>query len=482
MLNRRKTPSLSRNALYNTIYQLLNAIFPLISAGYIARVLTPSGVGKVAYAQNIASYFVMFASLGLAGYATREIARVREDTEKTDILFSELIMLNGICTAVCIAGYAALVNGIFRAEALLYVAVGLELAFHFLNMEWFYQGMEEYGYIASRSLAVKASALVLLFAFVKDTQDYVIYGLIHSVGIGLNYVINFACIRKRVRLRWRGLNLKRHLKPIGWFAFVLVFGSLYSKVDITMLGALCGSESVAYYSNAHKAIGIVMSLVTAVSAVFLPRLSYIFMNRREEFAACVTTGVKIVLLLAIPACAGMILVAEDAVAILFGPEFLPAATVLQVLSAFTVIKGVGDILCYQLVITSGNEQKLIKSRICGGVANVALNAVLIPRYGHVGAAVASVISELIVNGVMLPYALSLVKIELEKKFCFSTVFSAAGMAVAVSALQHGLESGMLRLAVSLLAGVMTYGIMLMLTRNELVCSFVKKAISVSKDD
>ena len=56
--------SLAKNSIFNVCYQLLNVIFPLISASYVARVLMPSGVGLVAMAQNWVAYFVIFASLG----------------------------------------------------------------------------------------------------------------------------------------------------------------------------------------------------------------------------------------------------------------------------------------------------------------------------------------------------------------------------------------------------------------------------------
>lgn len=474
MINHRKPPSLGRNALYNTIYQLLNAVFPLISASYIARVLAPAGVGTVAYAQNIVSYFVMLAALGIPSYGTREIARIREYPEQVNTLFSELILLNGICTAVCIAGYAILITGIFEKQIVLYAAVGLELFFNFLNMDWFYQGMEEYGYITARSLAIKAASLILLFIFVNDSQDCAVYALIHSIGVGLNYGINFLYIQKRIRLCWSGLNLKRHLKSIAWLVLVMVSASLYNKVDITMLGYLAGTESVAYYTNASKVIGIVLSLVTAISGVFLPRLSYTYFNQKEKYAAYITTGLKIVLMLAVPACIGMMLVAEDIIIAIFGPEFLLATKVLQVLSVFTIIKGAGDILCYQLIISSGNEQKLITSRICGGLANVVLNAIMIPYYGHVGAAVASVISELVVNGMMLPHALAVVKIRLEKTYLFSTALSVVGLIAAVFVLQCILDAGIIRLLVSVIAGIAVYGSVLLITHNELLCELLKK--------
>ena len=70
-----KHDGLFQNSVYNVIYKLLDALFPLVSAAYLGRVLMSDGVGKVAYAQNIVQYFVLAASLGIPNYGIREIAR-----------------------------------------------------------------------------------------------------------------------------------------------------------------------------------------------------------------------------------------------------------------------------------------------------------------------------------------------------------------------------------------------------------------------
>lgn len=82
-----KHDGLFQNSVYNVIYKLLDALFPLVSAAYLGRVLMSDGVGKVAYAQNIAQYFVLAASLGIPNYGIREIARRRKDEEQTKELF-----------------------------------------------------------------------------------------------------------------------------------------------------------------------------------------------------------------------------------------------------------------------------------------------------------------------------------------------------------------------------------------------------------
>ena len=449
-------------------YRLLNVVFPLISAGYVARILSADGMGKVAYAQNIVSYFLMFAAMAIPSYGTREIARLRGDSDGTNKLFSELVVLNGLATGTCLLAYYGLVRIWFSVDQVLYLIAGLELAFQFLNMDWLYQGKEAYGYITLRSVFVKIISLLALFLLVKEKQDYPIYALIHCCAIGCNYGFNVYHSRKIVKFTFRDIHLKRHIMPILWLMVSSVATSLYSKVDITMLGAMTTSESVAYYTNAHKIISIVLALVTAISGVFLPRLSYVYETDRKRFSDYLNLGLKAVLWLALPACVGIILVAEDLMKVIFGGDFAPGAGVLRVLAAFTIIKSAGDLLCYQAIISSGKERVLIYSRLAGGAANIVLNAILIPRYGHQGAAIASVISEIVVNGVLLPYGLSVARVRIPGTFLWSVALSTVAMGIAVKMVQQLLAPGVLGLCAAVAAGMAVYGVLTVLTKNELM--------------
>ena len=460
--------SLVRNAVYNMIYQLLSTLFPLISAGYVARIVAPEGVGTVASAQNVVSYFTMIAALGISAYGTREIARVGYDPDRMNRLFSELLTLNGIFTAAALIGYGMLITVCFPDSLLLYAAVGLELVFNFINIDWFYQGKEEYGYITARSLAVKGISLAALLFFVKQKQDYAIYALIHSLGIGCNYCFNIIHVRKNVSLVFRQLNLKKHVKAILWLTLSVATASLYNKVDITMLSAMSDARSVAFYVNSHKIVGIVLALVTAISAVFLPRLSSYYLSDRKQYETYLSEGVKIVLLLAIPSCIGIILVAEDMMLVLFGEHFVPAASVLKILAIFTIIKGTGDMLCYQAIVSSGNERSLIGARVAAGIANIILNAAFIPRYGADGAAVASVAAELVVNGILLRHTLSMTKVQIPKKYILSLCVSGAGMGAIVAMIRHFLNGSVFSLMICVLTGVISYALLLLASRNEAI--------------
>lgn len=466
--------SLARNAAYNMVYRLLNVIFPLISATYVARVLTPEGIGRVAHAQNAMSYFLMFAVLGIPQYGTREMAKRQNCRQAKNVLFSELVVINFISTAVCIIAYYLFVWIIDPPDTLIYIVLGLELLLNVINIDWLYQGEEEYVYIIQRSLLIKGLSLLALFLFVKEKNDYVVYALILCLGAGCNYIFNICYARKWVSFTLAGLQLSQHLKPILVLMTSTVVASLYNKVDITMLGWLSTEASVGYYTNAHKVVAIVLSLVTAMSAVFYPRLSYAYQNDPSAYRKYITNGLKIVILLAIPGCIGLILVADELTTLLFGVQFAPAATAIKILAVFTIVKGAGDLLCYQAVITSGNENKLITSRIMAGIANVILNALLIPRFAHNGAAVASVISELIVNGILLRYALTIVKPNIGKQFYGSVIISTATMGMAVRLTHCMISNDVLKLLVSVVTGIIVFICMLVATRNQLAKAVISK--------
>lgn len=83
--------SLAKNSIYNIIYQTISLVFPLITSVYISRILLEDGVGKVAYAQNVASYFLSFAALGFPAYGIREIAKVRDNQIEKNKAFTEML-------------------------------------------------------------------------------------------------------------------------------------------------------------------------------------------------------------------------------------------------------------------------------------------------------------------------------------------------------------------------------------------------------
>lgn len=393
-----KTSSIFKNSISSAIYTGLSLLFPLISAMYVSRILYADGIGKVAYAQSIVTYFTMLAQMGIVSLGIREIAKVRDNTAQRNVVFSELFSLNTITTTLSLALYFLLLvikNGF--GDWPLFLATGLLIFFNFFNIDWFFQGEEKYTYIVTRSSIVKILALCSLFVFVHHKSDYIIYALITSLALGVNNLFNIFYSRKFVHFTFHNISLKHFVKPFIILAITTICSTLYSQIDTTMLGSLSTDSAVGWYNYTHKIAFICISVSAAISRVFYPRLSYYYQHNKQQFIHLIQTGVDVLSFLTFPICMGLLLLAPALVVFFFGDSFAPAASTLQIFIPFVFIRSFGNLLCYQLMLSTGNERKQLPIIIGGTFINIILNFLLIPLFAQNGAAVASIVTELFIN-------------------------------------------------------------------------------------
>lgn len=468
--------SLTKNSIYNIIYTIANILFPFITSIYVSRILLPVGVGKVASAQNIASYFVTLAALGLPSYGVREFAKFRENKCERNKLFTELFFLNIISTTLAVTGFFILVaiNTGFHGEWALYSACGVAIVFNYLNIDWMYMGLEEYGYITARSLLIKAVSLVILFLVVKTEQDYVLYALLSSLATGGNYVFNVFHARKFVKIDFGGIQIGRHLKPVLLIACIIFLSSIYNKIDVTMLNMMATDEAVGLYSYAQKIINMVLTMASAVTVALLPRLSYYYDNDKEEFYRLLNKGFQILCMMTFPLAVGMVLVAPQAVEFLYGEAFKPASLTIQLMCPLILIKGFGDLFCYQLVYSTKNEKIILPASTSASVINIIANAVLIPVLLQNGAVIASVFSELVTNAIQFIYMKKKVQFRINGKAFITGIFSTAIMSICVLMLMQLKFPNTIGLFVEVICGVVVYIAVNLVMKNVLMLELIRK--------
>lgn len=468
--------SLTKNSIYNVIYTIANILFPFATSIYVSRILLPAGVGKVASAQNIVSYFVTLAALGLPSYGVREFAKVREKKHERNKLFTELLLVNIISTTLAVVGFIGLVvvNEGFSGQWALYVACGLSIAFNYLNIDWMYQGLEEYGYITGRSLLIKGLSLLALFLFVKTREDYVIYALISSLATGGNYVFNVLNARKYVALDFSRIELKRHMKPVLLIACIIFLSSIYNKIDVTMLNILATDESVGYYTYAQKTITMVLTMANAITAALLPRLSYYYDNDRQGFYKLLDKGFQVLCFMTFPMTVGMALVAPQAVEFLYGKAFEPAVLTIRLMCPLILIKGFGDLFCYQLVYSTKSEKIILPASASASVINIITNAALIPTLLQNGAVIASVFSELVTNAVQFIYMKKKVKFTINMKALTKGLISTAVMTLSVYIIMQLKLPNTIGLILEILCGVIAYTAVNLVMKNTLIFEIVNK--------
>lgn len=468
--------SLIKNSIYNIIYTVANILFPFITSIYVSRILLPIGVGKVASAQNIASYFVTIAALGLPSYGVREFAKVRENTTEKNKLFTELLLLNIVSTTAAVIGFGILIfiNAGFNGEWALYCACGLAIFFNYINIDWMYRGLEEFGYITGRSLIIKGCSLAAIILYVKTRQDYVAYALISSLATGGNYVFNIIHARKFVKLDFTEIQIQKHIKPVFLIACIIFFSSIYNKIDVTMLSVMATDEAVGFYAYAQKTINMVLTMANAVTAALLPRLSYYYENDKEGFYNLLNKGFEILCVMALPLTAGMCLVASQAVRFLYGEAFTPASLTIQLMCPLILIKGFGDLFCYQLVYSTKNEKIILPAAASASVINVIANAMLIPVLLQNGAVIASVFSEFTTNVIQFIYMKQKVQFHIDGKPLVTGLTSTVIMSVCVIMLMNLRLPNTVGLLVEVICGAIIYVIVNIALKNSLVIELIIK--------
>lgn len=471
-----KEKSIAKNSLFNITYNILNVIFPLITSMYASHILMAEGIGKVAYAQNISSYFMTLAALGIPSYGIREIAKARNSSKMTDQLFSELFIVNGASTVLFTAIYFILIFSVdsFLNDIVLYAIFGVLVFSNFINVDWFYQGKEEYGYITARSFFIKMLSLISLFIFVKTKEDYIAYALISCLAACGNYLFNIIHIRKHTSFVFKNIKVMRHLKTVLILSVTVILSTIYSKIDITMLGIMTNDAVVGYYSNAFKIVSIVITGVIAVTTVFLPRLSYYYTHSKDEFYKLINIGMEIIAFLSFPVFAGLFIMAPVLIPLFFGKSFANAVLPVQIMSILIFVKGFGDLVCYQAVIATGNESKRVVASLAAAIINIIFNFFLIPFLGANGAAVASVLSEFAVNIILYIYIRKIIKIKINIKSISTIIISTLLMSVVVLGLNQLKTNELIRCMMCIMIGAVVYLLINYLLKNEISIILTKK--------
>lgn len=470
--------SLASNAIYNILYKSLNVLFPLVTITYVSRVLSPVGIGKVASAQNIVSYFVIIASLGIPTYGVKRIAECYDDRLKCSKTFSELIIINAISSVICTISYLGMVYSFpyFENKIMLSLIVGIQLFVNIFNVDWFYQGREEYKYIMLRSFFVKLIALIAVFLFVHEIEDYNIYALIITLSTVANFAFNIARLPHYVSFQRKGLDLVSHLRPVIILLATTISIEIYTLADTTMLALFKGDETVGYYTNSSKAIGITRVMITSACAVFLPRLNYFLSHgRKDDFYLLASKGIYMLLTFSLPAAFGIMLLADNCTYILFGQDFEPSIWAIRILSFSIVTVAISNFTGYQILVSLGKEQIILYSTIIGAIINVLLNSFLISPYGHYGAATASVITELIIASYQFYYVSKQMPVLMPNGFLSQIILPLISMVVVVVTIKSIFTNVIIEALFACILGGITYFFVGLYESNKTI-ELIKKKI------
>ena len=475
----RKERSVTFNFIMNFILTASSFIFPLITFPYVSMVLLPVGNGKVAFATAVITYFSMVSMLGIPTYGIRACAQVRDDKEKLSRTVQEILMINGFMTVLVYIAFGVSLQFVpkFAQEKALLWVMSATILFNVIGVSWLYSALEQYAYITAVSLVFKVIGVILMFLFVHDKQDYVIYGGITVISNVGSSVLNFLRLGRYITLKPVGnYDLKKHWKPIAVFCAMTVATSIYTNLDIVMLRFISGDEQTGYYNAAVKIKLIVSSLVTSLGAVLLPRLSYyIEKGMKEEFQRMASKALSFVTMMALPVTLYFMMFARESIRFLSGSAYELAVPSMCIIMPTVVFIGLSNILGMQILIPTDQERKVLYSVIAGGVVDLILNLLLIPKMGASGAAFGTLAAELavvLVQAVMLRGFLKNIRQEYHVLPYFLALLPAVIAAELLRKIVLLSVGDFLTLAVTATVFFGIYGGVLLLLREQITVEFV----------
>ena len=399
-----KVKSVKLNFILNTTRIFLGAFFILVTTPYITRVLGAENLGKVDYVNSIIQYFILFTALGIPNYGIREIAKTRDnifDRTKTVIELGIILIITTIIGYVVLFFLLNNING-FKELKTLILIMSTWILFNNIGFEWFYQGIENQVYITIRFIIIRLIVLILMFLFVKNSKDYIIYGIILVLMNSGSNVLNLINIRKYLSFKnitLKKLDLKKHIKPVLIIFAASLSVSIYLQLDVVMLGNI-NDKIVAYYTVPNKLIRLILVVITALGTVLVPRISNCIKNNDiENYKKYINYSLKYILMLSIPSVVGIFLLADNIILIMAGEKFIESILTVRILVFILFIVGIAYFLGFQLLYPHGLEKYYTYSVTIAAVINFVFNYIMIPKYYQNGAAIGTIIAEL--TGVML---------------------------------------------------------------------------------
>lgn len=402
-----KADSIFKNQFFNMAMQVLNLLFPILAIPYTTRLFGPEILGEVNFANSVVQYFILIASAGIPIYATREIAKARDDSSLLRKKFKELAILQIIFTVFSLLIYAIVIISIerFRNYMYVYIFLGLQVLSYAFNFVWFLQGIEKYRYAAISTFISKLINVILIFTLLKTREDFYIYAFIVGITLVINAAINMLCsinllkhFKSEEKMNINYNSVKSHVYSIMVFFLSNVAIKVYTAMDQTMLGVLDSSESVAYYSMSIRLEKVVVTLITSMAVVMIPRISNSIKNNKlEDVKKYVSMSINIVYLIAIPAIFGVLAIGEEIIPIFLGEEFLQSIGVFKLVSSLFIIIGLSNVFGMQIMIPYGKEKKFTMILSVAAVLNFIVNLILIPKLSYYGATFATIFAELVVT-------------------------------------------------------------------------------------
>lgn len=381
------------------VVRVLNLALGVVVAIALVRTLGDAGYGQWATALVALELTGFFMQFGLEAVVVREAAA---DPEREGQWIGALILVRIIMALPVILAALALIIAVADTTEMLVAGAILAVGMPFggtggLQIAFELRVNNRVPMFVLTLKSVLWLIAVLLVAALDGGLVALAIALIVTNGIGALVLAISALRITRIHVRPSRAMLVRLVRvgaPVG-IAGLLVLA--YARIDQLLVFQIAGAADAGYFGAVYNMLQQAHIVPISVLTTLAPIIAASWPRDRERTLRVVRQGVDLLMIAALGGLAGSIVVAEPLVTLLFGDEFAPAAPALPVLSAAFVFICLGY-LTGNLLLVTGLQRRMVVVSGAALVANIVLNLILIPRYGFMGAAWATLATEVVVIG------------------------------------------------------------------------------------
>lgn len=467
-----------KNYIFNAGYQVMALLVPLITTPYISRVLNSEGIGIYSYTFSVVSYFTLCSILGTAIYGKKQIGILQDEPVERTKKFLDILSLRILTSAVVLVLYLLYVFLFADNKTVAYLQ-----SFYILgvmtDVSWLFQGMEDFERIAIRNFIFKFINVLLVFVFIKDEHDLWKYVLLLSLLTVIGNISIWPFLSKYL-VKIHGYKIKPFddIKLIMKLFIPAVATQLYTMIDKNMIGNITQDPSQnGYYEQAEKIVKMSLILITTIATVLLPKVSKAYsQNNHSDVKKYLHSAYNFAWFMGIPLMCGVVAISPILVPVFFGDGYEPVMIILPILSLLFIFMSFNQINATLFFISLERENVYLKFFAVGGVINIGLNLVFIPQAGAIGAAIGTVIGELIITILELAYIVKNQYVSIGELFGMSVKYIIAGaaMLVLLRTLISVMRVTAFNVFVLILLGVIAYFLMLVITKEKYVMKVLRK--------
>lgn len=404
---------------------------------YLARTLGVEGLGKITFARSIIIYFLLITNAGLDLYAIRTVSRNYQLINRS---ISQVISLRLFLAFVAYAILLLLVFFIprdYETKQLILWYGGLIFIFALL-LDWPFQAVEKMQYVALGRIIGEGGYLVLAIILVHGYSDIISVSLsrVLSRAIQVSFLI-ILCWKffGKIKFRCEFTQWKSMLKKSFPMGFGIIMIQIYYSLDVVMLGLIRSDKEVGFYAAAYKIILVIALVGEVFQKSIYPSLSRLSNASKSKLNRLLGDSLKVALIFAVPVIFLGFVASYELITLIYGQGYEKSAFVFQILIFNILCVWINGLVAHA-VLASDKEKKYLRGVTIGALFNFGLNLVMIPLWGMMGAAIATILSEVCV--LVYFYASFLVHIKTKLIEGFYRIFLSAVIIGLITALLKNL--------------------------------------------